>query len=406
MRPVIVLTGGGSGGHVMPILAVARELKRRRPDARLIYVGQTGDRFVEIPRNDKHIDEVFTVRAGKFRRYHGEGWKQLLDFQTVFLNIRDIFYVAIGLWQSWRLMKRINPDVIFSRGGFVSVPVSLGGHFRHVPYITHDSDPVPSLANRLIAPWAARHAVSLPKETYPYPPEKTVTTGVPIDEHFVPVTDTLRKQYRREIDIPESAQLLFVIGGGLGSQLVNHAIAENLPHLLKEFPRLRVVHVTGAANEAEMEFWYDENLSEAEQGRVQVRGFLDKVYEYSGAADIIVCRAGATNLAEFAAQGKACVVIPSTFLTGGHQLKNAEYLAEQDAVLVIDESQLAADANKLAKQLSALLHDAPRQKELGANLRAFARPEAAESLAALILECIRPRPRPQVRNRQRRRPAA
>lgn len=402
MRSTVVLTGGGSGGHVMPILAIARELKRQRPDIRLVYVGQTGDQFVAMPRNDKHIDEVFTVRAGKFRRYHGEGLRQLLDLQTILLNIRDVFYVAIGLWQSWRLMKRVRPDVIFSRGGFVSVPVSIGGHLRRIPYITHDSDPVPSLANRLIAPWAAMHAVALQKDIYPYPADKTVTTGVPIDEHFIPVTDKVRRQYRRGINIPESAQMLFVIGGGLGSRLVNHAVAESVPHLLKEFPKLYVVHVTGQANEAEMEFLYDEKLSEAEQGRVQARGFIDKVYEYSGAADIIVCRAGATNLAEFAAQGKACVVIPSTFLTGAHQVKNAEHLAEEDAVIVVDEGQLADDANKLAKQLSSLLHNPDRQEALSKNLASFAQPEAAHDLATMITSFVRPKNR----ERQRRRASA
>ena len=158
----VIVTGGGSGGHITPILAVAAELKRRDPKTRLIYVGQKGDGLADIPAADPNIDAVYAVQAGKFRRYHGEGWRQLLDLKMWFLNIRDAFYVLIGIWQSWRLMKRLRPDVIFSRGGFVSVPVALGGKFNGVPYITHDSDSIPSLANRLIARWAAVHAVALP----------------------------------------------------------------------------------------------------------------------------------------------------------------------------------------------------------------------------------------------------
>lgn len=382
----IVLTGGGSGGHITPVMAVARELKRQRPGIRLIYVGQTGDPFGAVAAKDAAIDEFHTVRAGKFRRYHGEGWKQLLDLPTVFRNVRDGFYVLVGIWQSWRLMRRLRPDTIFSRGGFVSVPVCLGGRLAGVSYITHDSDPIPSLANRIIAPWAARHAVALPKEIYPYPPDKTVTTGVPVSDRFVPVTPELKKKYRRAIKVPESAQLLFVIGGGLGSRVINRAIGDILPHLLGEFPELYVVHVAGEANLGEMTALYDEHLSEAEQGRVKLLGFIDDVYSYSGAADVVICRAGATNLAEFAVQGKACVVVPSAFLTGGHQLKNAEYMAGEGAAMIQDEAELAEDANRLGKRLSELLSDPARQKRLGQRLARFAKPDATREIAELILE--------------------
>lgn len=391
----IVLTGGGSGGHVTPIMAVAAELKRRQPDVRLVYVGQTGDRFAGIPAKSRLIDEFYTVRAGKFRRYHGEGWRQLLDIPTMLKNIRDAGYVVIGIWQSWRLMKRIKPDIIFSRGGFVSVPVALGGHLNGVPYITHDSDPVPSLANRIIARWAVVHAVALPTELYKYPPAKTVTTGIPLSTEFVPVTAELKKRYRRAVKVPEATQLLFIIGGGLGSQLINRAVGEILPHLLSEFPKLYVVQVAGEANLAEMITLYDERLSQTEQGRLQLLGFIDDVYRYSGAADIIICRAGATNLAEFALQGKACVVVPSAFLTGGHQLKNAEYLAEQGAAVVLDEPELSADANRLAKLLSKLLRDPSRQKQLGEHLTSFAKPHATEELAELILNQLHDKDVPQ-----------
>ncbi len=382
----IVLTGGGSGGHITPLMAVATELKRRDPKVRLVYVGQSGDPFAAVVAKSPVIDETYSVPAGKFRRYHGEGWRQLLDIPTLFKNIRDVFYVLAGIWQARRLMKRLQPDIIFSRGGFVSVPVCLGGRLTGVPYITHDSDPVPSLANRIIARWAAKHVVALPKDIYPYPANKTVTTGIPLSKDFVPVTTELKKRYRAAVKVPESAQLLFIIGGGQGSQLINRAVGDILPHLLGEFPRLYVVQVAGEANVAEMTTLYDERLSEQEQGRVRVLGYTDEVYRYSGAADIVLCRAGATNLAESAVQGKACVVIPSNFLAAGHQLKNAEYLAKQGTAVVLNEAELADDANRLAKPLSRLLSDPARQKRLGHNLAAFAKPQATETIANLIIK--------------------
>jgi UDP-N-acetylglucosamine--N-acetylmuramyl-(pentapeptide) pyrophosphoryl-undecaprenol N-acetylglucosamine transferase len=384
--PVIVLTGGGSGGHVVPVLSVAAELKRRRPGARIIYVGQRGDQFASIAHGNQDIDETYSVFAGKFRRYHGEGFKQLLDIPTMLRNARDLFLVVIGILQSRRLIGRLEPDVVFSRGGYVSVPVCLGAALRRVPYITHDSDPVPSLANRIIARWAALHAVAMPKDVYPYPQSKTVTTGIPLSRDFMPVTLALKKRYRKEIGIPEDDKLLFVIGGGLGSQRVNRAVADVVPHLLRDFSGLRVVHAAGRAHEEAVRQSYISSLPIEEQGRVQVVGFIPDVYLYSGAADVVVSRAGATNLAEFAVQGKACVVIPSAFLAGGHQLANARYLEEKGAAVVIDEDDLAADPNRLAKQVARLMKNPSRAEALGAKLAGFARPDAAEAIAGLILE--------------------
>lgn len=389
MSRSVVLTGGGSGGHITPILAVAAELKGRDPAIRIIYVGQRGDSLGDIPAQDPNIDETHTVLAGKFRRYHGEGFRQLLDIPTMLLNIRDFFYVLIGIVQSWRLMGRLRPDVIFSRGGFVCVPVSLGGALRRIPYITHDSDRIPGLANRLIARWARVHAVALPAEVYPYPRGKTVTTGIPLNKEFRPVTPALKKHYRAELKIPQTAQLLFIIGGGLGSQQVNRAVADALPHLLRDFQNLRVVHVVGRANQGEMSRSYIAALPAEEQGRVEIMGFIPDVYRYSGAADIVITRAGATNLAEFALQGKACIVVPSLFLAGGHQIKNAEYLAEQGAAAIITEDDLTDDPNRLAKQVAGLLHNPQQLETLGAKLAAFAQPHAAQAITKLILEQIR-----------------
>jgi UDP-N-acetylglucosamine--N-acetylmuramyl-(pentapeptide) pyrophosphoryl-undecaprenol N-acetylglucosamine transferase len=384
-KTTIVLTGGGSGGHVTPLLAVAAELKRRDKTLHLIYVGQRGDPFADMPKDDPNIDENYAVSAGKFRRYHGEGFKQLLDFPTMFKNLRDLFRVLAGIWQSRRLMGRLQPDAVFSRGGFVSVPVCLGAALRGIPYITHDSDPVPSLANRLIAPWAKLHAVAMPAESYPYKPAKTVTTGIPLNKSFKPVTPELRERYRRAIGMPANAKMLFIIGGGLGSEKVNRAVLDCLPHLMRDFVDLRVVHVAGRSHESEMVKAYDEELTAEQRGRAAVSGFIPDVYMYSGAADIVICRAGATNLAEFALQGKACVVLPSPFLAGGHQLANARYLAEQGAIVAINEEDLADDPNRLAKQLARLLHDPAEVKALGAKFAAFGRQDAASAIAKLII---------------------
>jgi UDP-N-acetylglucosamine--N-acetylmuramyl-(pentapeptide) pyrophosphoryl-undecaprenol N-acetylglucosamine transferase len=381
----IVVTGGGSGGHITPILAVAHEIKLLQPTVSIAYIGQKGDSLADVPARDPNIDQLYSVSAGKFRRYHGEGLRQFLDIKTMYLNVRDAFRVVAGIFQSWRLLRKLRPDMIFVKGGFVGVPVGLAAAWLHIPFITHDSDAIPGLANRIIARWARKHAVALPAEAYAYNKAKTVTVGVPVKAEYQLVTPELKQAYRQELHLPTEARVLFIIGGGLGAQRINQAIVSAMPGLMAQFTDLWVIHGAGRANEEAVRSQYQALLKSDETQRVTVVGFLHDVYRYSGAADVIITRAGATNLAEFAVQGKACIVIPSPFLTGGHQLKNAKYLEAQQATEQVSEAELEAHPEVLAERVSALLSDSARQTALGQKFTAFGHPNAAKELAALII---------------------
>lgn len=381
----IVLTGGGSGGHITPILAVAHELKRLQPDVHLIYIGQKGDHFAAMVGEQPVIDQVFAVRAGKFRRYHGEGLKQLLDVPTLAKNVRDAWYVLVGLWQSFWLLGRLKPDTIFTRGGFVSVPVALAGRIRRVPYITHDSDAVPSLANRLIAHGAALHAVALPIELYPYPAAKTVNVGVPVARQFQPVGIKEQQAFKRELGLARSQQVVLITGGGLGAAVINQACLEVVPKLLAANPQVCVIHTVGQQHEAAMRASYERVLAPDLYRRLQIYAFVPDLYRYSASADVIIARGGATTLAEFARQGKACIVIPNPLLTGGHQTKNAEAYAAAGAVMVVRETELHDSARVLVDKVTYLLQHKAERQILAATLQKFARPDSARELAAILL---------------------
>lgn len=382
----VVLTGAGSGGHITPLLAVAESLKKVDPKAKLDFIGQIGDHFTNEVSKSKHIKNTYSVRAGKFRRYHGEGWKQFLDLKTLYLNIRDFFFVLIGFWQSRKLLKTIKPDVIFIKGGFVGVPIGLAAASLKIPFITHDSDSVPGLANRIIARWAAWHAVALPKEMYAYPSNKTVSTGIPLRSEFKPVTNKDKAAFRKKAGVPDNAQLIFIIGGGLGSDVINKAATESLPHLLAEFPNLHAVIVTGKNNFDEVQAKFKSNLSSQLNKRVKIFDFTSNVYVYSGASDLVVTRAGATNLAEFSVQGKACIIVPSPFLTGGHQLKNASFYQKQKAAIILDNEALEEDPLRLARQVSELLQNPQQLVQLSMNISKLARVGGADKIANLIFE--------------------
>jgi UDP-N-acetylglucosamine--N-acetylmuramyl-(pentapeptide) pyrophosphoryl-undecaprenol N-acetylglucosamine transferase len=384
----IVLTGGGSGGHITPLLAVADELKRLRPELRLIYIGQSKDNFGDSVANHHYIDKVYNVQAGKFRRYHKGKLAQLYDFPTIIKNVRDIGRLTIGFVQSLRILKRVKPSVIFIKGGYVGVPVGLAAAVRHIPYVTHDSDALPGLANRIIAPWAAAHAVALPKEAYPnYPSARTFTVGVPIARHFETVTTDLRKKYRTDLGISENSLMLFVTGGGLGAQRLNMAVAHCIKFLFNKYSNLMIIISAGQSNEKELVDYCTHHLSPSEQERIIIKSFIDDLYRYSGAADLIVTRAGATTIAEFASQARPCIMVPNPYLTGGHQLKNAKLLSDKSAVRVVSDDALN-DGTSLKSAIVELLDSPKAREELSRNLHGFAHSDAATELAQLLLNTI------------------
>ncbi len=382
---MVVMTGGGSGGHITPILSVAIELKEMSPATKIVYVGQKGDSLGDVMRENPIFDEVFTVRAGKFRRFNGEGIKQLLDVPTMAKNARDSIYVLIGFVQSVLLLRKLRPKTVFCKGGFVSVPVGLAAALLRIPFITHDSDALPGLANRIISPWARLHAVGLPKEVYHYPPVKTITVGVPINQkQYKYVTKEVKSAARAALSVPASAKIVLVTGGGNGAIRLNRAVTDGAKQLFSHIDNLYIFHLAGRKDEEKTRAAYDEKLSADNAAKVRVFGFTDDMARISEASDVVVTRAGATNIAEFAQQGKACIVVPNPQLTGGHQLKNASVFHKADAAVILLES----DLKNLPKQTIELLNDAKRQVELGENLRAFAMPKAAESLAQLLVTML------------------
>lgn len=383
----IVLTGGGSGGHITPILAVAAELKQLQPDIRLVFIGQKGDPLTRLPAAHPSIDEVKLISAGKFRRYHGEGLRQLLHAPTVAKNFRDFFKVAGGAGQAYRLLGRLQAKLVYTPGGYVGVPVGMAAARRGIPVLTHDLDAVPGLANRINARWAARHITALPPDMYKYPIEQVVYAGVPVAREFRRVTTKLQQEYRQQLGVPSDSQILFIIGGGQGAQRINDAVLRDASTLLERLPKLHIIHVAGSTNQQSVSDRYDALVASPQRQRVQVLGFTEEVYRYSGAADLIISRAGATNMAEFENQHKACIVIPSTVLSGGHQVKNVQRWADTQAVSLLHEDELV-EAGALNKKVYELLSDPEKLTEMGDKLGSFAKPDAALTVARTILEVL------------------
>lgn len=381
----VLLIGGGTGGHITPLLAVARELRTILPEAELIGVCEKRSKFVELYLNEPAIAKVYQVRAGKYRRYSGHSrLSRLFDIKTLLLNVRDVFRVLAGYIEARRLLKQLKPDIMLVKGGFVAVPVGLAAARLKIPFITHDSDSTPGLANRLISKWAAAHATGLPKELYQYAPEKTYYTGIPVSESFKKVSPKLRTAYRSGLGLAGADKIVTLVGGSQGAESLNEAMLSIIGRLKKGHPELGLVHIAGDAHQKEISKRYDKELSAQDRKRVVVKGFTTEVDACQGAADVVVSRAGATQMAELSLQGLPVVIVPGR-LAGGHQRHNADYFARKNAAEVVEPG----DIEGLYAIIDKLLSDPVRRKALGDNLNKLAKPEAARELAELVAQVLR-----------------
>ena len=376
----VLAVGGGSGGHVTPVVAVIGELQKQYPQVEVRFWCDRhfapqarriiGDFDASIP--------VQTVWAGKLRRYsHLSLWQHFTIPSILFPNIRDLFLVIVGFVQSTVRLLFSRPDVVFSKGGFVSLPVGWAAALLRIPLVIHDSDATPYLSHRLLAPFAKSIATGSPLEHYNYPVAKTTYVGIPINPEYKPYSDDRRNELKHEFGFDSRKPLVVFIGGGLGAKQLNNAVAKQLSLLLDH---TNVILISGSAQ-------YDElrSLTPEADPRFILKDFVSQgLADIQGAADIVVSRAGATALLELAALAKPTILVPSKRLSW--QIKHAEVYAKDQAVVLLDENNFELpDDQSLPSSVIGLLDDPELQKRLASNIHRLARPHAARDMAAMII---------------------
>lgn len=379
---VYLLVGGGSGGHLAPLIPIAQSIKKIDSSSVVIHIGQRGDRLNVMLDGEPAFDSSYTVTAGKFRRYNGESFiKRFFDIKTNLLNLRDFFRFLIGIWQSYFLIGRLKPSIIFTKGGFVCAPLGISARLRGVPYITHDSDAIVSLAHRIISKKAVLHLTAMPAEYYKqYPINKTVQVGVPIRSEYKEVSESDKLKAKESLGLNESSKVLLVVGGGLGAKNINTEVVSGSTELLSD-PSVIIVHITGHKLFEEVNSNYATlNL---DKNRVICLPFTDELYKYSLAADVVITRAGATNMAELSAQGKACIIVPNPLLAGGHQLRNAEVFESAGSAIIVPEELISSS---LISTTIDLLNNPERQKSLSSNLKKNAILDASDKIAEILVK--------------------
>jgi UDP-N-acetylglucosamine--N-acetylmuramyl-(pentapeptide) pyrophosphoryl-undecaprenol N-acetylglucosamine transferase len=344
----VILAGGGTGGHVIPALAIANQLKASY-NAECLFIGTA--RGIENRLVPAAGFPLQLVRVGALKNV------------SLVTRAKTAFDLPRALWDAGRMLNEFAPDVVIGVGGYASGPAMLAAVMKHIPTLAFEPNVVPGFANRLVARFVSAAAVHF-EETAKYFRHGEVT-GVPVRQAF--------------FEIPPKragAPTVLVFGGSQGAHAINEAMIRCLPVLQREAPGIYIIHQTGERDYNDALAAYN-SLGES----AEVSKFIEDMPTAFERADLVVCRSGASTVAEIAAAGKPAVFVPFPRAADDHQRVNAEALAKHGAAVVVEESKL--EGVWLAETIATLLQDAPRLQRMSQAARALSHPNAARDIAAM-----------------------
>lgn len=352
---MIAVTGGGTGGHIFPNVAVIEELGRRGV-TRICWIGDRKGKEMEWARG---LGVAFYgIRTGKLRRYFS------------LKNLADMFNVLIGIAQSYRVLKRNRPSVLFSKGGFVSVPPAIAARMLHIPVITHESDIHPGMATRIIAKRAKAVCVSFEKAASFFEGKEVYYTGNPMR---AAIRSANREKGRRFFNFTEELPIITVLGGSLGASSMNEAVFGMLEE--RELP-FNLVHQCGVGH-----------VRQFSGGNTRYRQYefiADEMGDVLAASDLIISRAGAGALYEIGCLGLPSILIPlPKSKSRGEQIDNAGFFQDNGAAAIIEDGQL--NSCLLSETICALLADEHLLEEMGRNASTLCRENAEGEIASILL---------------------
>jgi len=369
----VLLLGGGSGGHVFPLIAVAEALKEKSQQmgASLELMVLGDGKFMQKASEEAGLN-FKPILAGKLRRYFS------------LLNVLDIFKTPIGFFQALWHIFWFMPDVIFAKGGYASLPGALVGKLYFIPLFIHESDSVPGLSNRVLSKLAKTVFISFDSSQKYFKPGKTFLTGNPVRKDLVLGDRTTALQ---NFGFSADKKTVLVLGGSQGAQKINRIILDSLVMLVKDF---QIIHQCGESQVQGHVTCIEKILKEGEGEYADAIKANYKLFPFFNAsdmasayavADIIISRAGASNISEISMVGKPTIVIPITNSSSGHQLQNALEFSRFGATMIEEEN---LTPHILINQISSLL-EPDKFNAISEKLKTFASPDAADKIAAVLL---------------------
>ncbi len=359
----LMIAGGGTGGHIYPAIAIAREYLARDASRKVVFVGT--ERGLETQIVPKAGFPLELISVGGLKGIKGVGL------------IRNLFRLPLGFIQAWRLVGRHRPSVVLGVGGYSSGPVLVAAKLRRVPTIIHDSNAFPGLTNRIVAPFVTAVAVAFTEAGARLKRKDAVVTGNPIRKEFFEVEDR-RSRLSGQAGLPVLHKRLLIFGGSQGSRVINEAMSGALLFLARLKDSLEIVHQTGPKDLETVQKAYRESAFPT----ARIVPYLDPIADEIAAADVVVSRAGAMTIGELAAVGRAAILIPFAAATNNHQEINARVVEKAGGAIVVTEGQLSPE--RLAAAISEVISDPARAARMGAAARKLANPEATKNIVDLV----------------------
>jgi UDP-N-acetylglucosamine--N-acetylmuramyl-(pentapeptide) pyrophosphoryl-undecaprenol N-acetylglucosamine transferase len=362
----ILLSGGGTGGHFYPLIAIAEELNRIADEERIVHMQlyYMSDSPYDTAALEEQFIKYIPITAGKLRVYPS------------FQNFIDIFKTAFGTIGALFKVFNLYPDVVISKGGYASFPVLVAARLLRIPVIIHESDTVPGRVTRWAGSFARRVALSYPEAASYFDAAKVSVTSQPVRRRIAYVATEGAKEF---FELDPAVPTIGVIGGSAGAQIINNVLTELLPELL---PKYQVIHQTGVKNFETVKADASVILGESRyRNRYKPFPFFNDLPTkmFGGAVDIVISRAG-SSLFEIAAWGKPSIIIPYAIAAGDHQRKNAYHYARTGSCVVVEEGNLTASV--LENEIDLILQHKDHYEVMALHAKQFYKPDAARLIAA------------------------
>ncbi len=352
----VILAGGGTGGHVIPAIAIAQQLQKEY-GAEVVFIGTS-----------RGIENRLVPPAGFELRLVEVGALNRVSLGT---RIKTLFDLPRAIWSAGRILSDFRPDVVIGVGGYASGPAMLAALVRRVPTMAFEPNFVPGFANRLVAPYVRAAAVHF-AETGKYF-KRCEVTGVPVRAAFFAVC----------VPPPDSSPNLLIFGGSQGAHAINQVVMDSAAELMARVPGLHIVHQTGERD------YPDAQAAYVKLGEwVEAHRFIDDMPARFARASLLVCRSGASTVAEVAAAGRPAIFVPLPTAADDHQRRNAEALVRAGAAVMLEQKNLTRES--LVETVSSLLKDPDRLRSMSETTRSMSHPDAAAKIAAMAARVAGP----------------
>lgn len=355
----LMVSGGGTGGHIYPALAVINELKRQDPNAEVLYVG-----------SHRGIESTIVPELGiPFEAMTIQGFKRSLSLE----NFKTVYLFLKSVRRAKKLVREFKPDVVLGTGGYVSGAVLYAAAKQHIPTVIHEQNSVVGVTNKFLSRYVDKIAINFEAARQQFPAAKVVLTGNPRAQE---VANVVSHFSLKSFNLKDEVPTLLVVGGSQGALKLNRVMVEALPALAKK--AYQIVFVTGPKR-------YDDVMTQVSQfdaANISIQSYISNMPEVLPKMAGVLGRSGATTLAELTALGVPAILIPSPYVTADHQTKNAQSLVDAGAALMVKESELTSES--LIAAIDELMGDEQTREKMAAASKKLGKPEAATQMLSLL----------------------